>query len=81
MDRVRIEIADNGYVMSYEDDKIEAANRKPGAKWKDSEVKRVYATQAALVQDLASVLPKMKSNEPDPKDEDTSSFNEAFKSE
>lgn len=81
MDRVRIEIADNGYVMKYDDDKIRAANSKAGSKWKDPEVTRVYATQAALVQDLASVLPKMKSNEPNPKDENTSSFNEAFKSE
>ena len=81
MDRVRIEIADNGYVMKYDDDKVRAANSKPGAKWKDPEVTRVYATQAALVQDLASVLPKMKTNEPNPKDENTSSFNEAFKSE
>lgn len=81
MDRVRIEIADNGYVMKYDDDKIRAANSKPGSKWKDPEVTRVYATQAALVQDLASVLPKMKTNEPNPKDENTASFNEAFKSE
>ena len=81
MDELKIKVADNGYVVEYDDPKIAAANSKDGAKWKDPEVTRVYATQAALVQDLASVLPKMKTNEPNPKDENTSSFNEAFKSE
>jgi hypothetical protein len=33
------------------------------------------------MQDLAELLPKLKANEPNPKDENTSSFNEAFKSE
>ena len=81
MDELKIKVADNGYVVEYEDEKIVAANSKEGAKWKDPETYRVYSTQAALVQDLTSLLPKLKNNEPNPKDEDTSSFNEAFKSE
>ncbi len=81
MDELKIKVADNGYVVEYDDPKIAAANSKDGAKWKDPETYRVYSTQAALMQDLAELLPKLKANEPNPKDESTSSFNEAFKSE
>lgn len=81
MDELKIKVADNGYVVEYDDPAVADANSKDGAKWKDPETYRVYSTQAALLQDLAELLPKLKANEPNPKDENTSSFNEAFKSE
>lgn len=57
MDELKIKVADNGYVVEYDDPKIAAANSKDGAKWKDPETYRVYSTQAALMQDLAELLP------------------------
>lgn len=81
MDRIRIEVAENGYIMAYDDDKIVQENRKDGGRWKDPEVQRVYATQAALMEDIAATLPELKPGEPDPAEEDTEAFNEAFKSD
>ena len=81
MDKIEIKVADNGYIVEYNDDKVVAANAKDGAKWKDPSTYRVYATQAALMEDMAALLPELKAHEPDPAKEDTSAFNEAFKSE
>lgn len=81
MDRIKIEVAENGYIVEYCDDKIMEENRKEGSRWKDPEVQRVYATQAALMEDLAMLLPELKSGEPNPAEEDTAAFNEAFKSD
>ena len=81
MDELKIKIAENGYILEYEDEEVEKANCKEGAKYEDPEMYRVYSTQAALIQDLAVMLPKLKASESNPKDESTSSFNEAFKSE
>lgn len=81
MDKIEIKVADNGYIVEYDDAKIVEANRKEGAQWKDPETYRVYSTQAALMEDLATLLPELKAHEPDPAAEDTAAFNEAFKSE
>lgn len=81
MDKIKIEVAENGYIVEYDDPKIVAANRKDGAQWKDPEVNRVYADQAALMEDLATLLPELKQHEPNPAEEDTAAFNEAFQSE
>jgi hypothetical protein len=81
VDYIKIKVADNGYIVEYDDPKIAASNRKEGASWKDPEVYRVYATQAALMEDMASLLPELKQHEPNPAEEDTAAFNEAFQSE
>ena len=81
MDKIKIEVAENGYIVEYDDPKIVAANRKDGAKWKDPEVNRVYADQAALMGDLATLLPELKQHDQNPAEEDTEAFNEAFQSE
>lgn len=78
---IYIEIAENGYVVEWKDHAVMEANRKEGAKYKDPTVQRVYSTQAALMEDLATILPSLKPTEPNPAAEDTAAFNEAFQSE
>ncbi len=78
---IEIEVAENGYIVEWKDPKAMEANGKEGAKWKDPTVSRVYSTQAALMEDLATILPGLKPTEPNPAAEDTAAFNEAFKSE
>ena len=81
MTAIEIALAENGYILKCEDDAIAEANSKEGARWKDPQMSRVYTTSAALLKDLAALLPKMKRPEPKTDGEDTSSFNEVFKSE
>lgn len=69
--------ADNGFVLRYDDEKIREANSKQNAKWKDPSVTRVYETDAALIQDLAAMLPKMKHKNPSKADDYESAFNQA----
>ena len=78
---IEIEVAENGYIVEWHDPAIMEANSKEGAKWQDPKVQRVYSTQAALIEDLATILPGLKPMEPNPAAEDTAAFNEAFKSE
>ncbi|MNN26093.1 hypothetical protein D3C81_1395910 [compost metagenome] len=81
MDSIKIKVADNGYMVEFDDPAIVEANSKNPENWKDPETYRVYATQAALIEDLAALLPGLKMHEPDPNAEDTASFHKAFKSE
>lgn len=78
---IEIEVAENGYIVQWKDPAVMEANSKEGAKWKDPTIQRVYSTQAALMEDLATILPGLKPTEPNPAAEDTAAFNEAFKSE
>ena len=73
MDSIRIRIADNGYMVEYDDPKIVASNRKENSKYKDPEVTKVYADEASMMLDLSNVLPNLKS--PDADDQ----YNMAFK--
>lgn len=59
MDYIRISVADNGMILSYEDREIRAQNRKSNSEWQDPERQRVYETQEALLADLASLLPEL----------------------
>ena len=77
MNEYHITRAENGFVLRYDDMKIREANHKEGAKWKDPSVTKVYETDAGLVQDLAAMLPKMKSKEKKSSDDYASAFNEA----
>jgi hypothetical protein len=81
VDSIRIKVADNGYMMEYEDPAVVTENHKKGGKYTDPSITRVYATQAALMEDLAAVMPDLKAHEADPAEEDTEAFNDAFKSE
>ena len=80
MDNIRITIAENGYMIEYDDPAIVEENIKANT-WKDPGTYRVYGTQAALMEDLAALLPNLKPHEPDPEAERAASFNDAFKSE
>jgi hypothetical protein len=81
MNEYHITRAENGFVLRYDDMKVKEANRKDGAKWKDPMVTRIYETDAALIQDLAAMLPKMQHNPKKKAEDGESAFNEAFKSE
>lgn len=59
MDYIRISVADNGMILSYEDPEIRAQNRKSNSEWQDPERQRVYETPEALLADLASLLPEL----------------------
>lgn len=76
MERVTIERADNGYILRYDDPAIQAENRKDGIQWTDPEVRKVYADEASMVQDLTTLLPSLKTDRK-PADEFSSAFNEA----
>ena len=69
--------AENGFVLRYDDPKVEEANRKQNANWKDPTVTKVYETDGALIQDLAAMLPKMSHNNPSKADDYESAFNQA----
>lgn len=78
MNEYHITRADNGFVLRYDDPKVQEANRKQGAKWKDPSVTRVYETDAAMIQDLAALLPKMEHNPKKNRADDyESAFNQA----
>jgi len=63
MDYLRISIADNGLVLSYDDPEIRAQNRKGNSEWQDPERQRVYETVEALLADLAELLPQLQPEE------------------
>lgn len=77
MNEYHISRAENGFVLRYDDPKIVDANRKDGAKWKNPSVTRVYESDAALIQDLAAMLPKMHNGKKNDSDDYKSAFNEA----
>lgn len=77
MNEYHISRAENGFVLRYEDPKIMEKNRKDGAKWQSPTVTRVYETDAALIQDLASMLPNMHNGKKNNSDDYKSAFNEA----
>lgn len=76
MDRVTIEPAENGYIVRYDDDAIREKNSKSDSKWEDPEVRKVYPDEASMMQDLATILPTLKT-EVKPAEEYTEAFNEA----
>lgn len=63
MNCIRLTVADNGFVLSYDDPEIRDSNRGDGP-WKDPERQRVYETPEALVADLGKLLPLLKPEEP-----------------
>lgn len=79
--KVKIEAAENGFILEYDDPAIMAENRKSDSGWKDPEVSRVYATANALISDLKMLLPGMKKEDVPQADEYKSAFKEATKSE
>lgn len=76
MERVTIERADNGYILRYDDPAVQAENRKEDTQWTDPEVRRVYADEASMVQDLTTLLPALQTDRK-PADEFSTAFNEA----
>ena len=77
MDSIKIKLAENGFVIEYEDPAITKKNSKKDARWEDPEVYRVYETQDALLADLAILIPKLAGSPADKADEFQSAFNEA----
>lgn len=77
MNEYHISRAENGFVLRYDDPKIVENNRKPDTRYQNPTVTRVYETDAALIQDLAAMLPKMHNNPKNKSDDYKSAFNEA----
>jgi len=73
MDYMRISVADNGLILSYDDPQIKAQNRKSDSSWQDPERQRVYATPEALLADLTELLPQLRK-----KSDDGDDFDEAL---
>lgn len=82
MDKIEIKVAENGFIVEYDDPTIVEANSKsqgPGD-WKDPETYKVYPDVASLIRDLTTMLPNLKP-EKSATEEFTSAFNEATQSE
>lgn len=77
MDDIEIKLADNGFVVRFNEPKAQAANAKKDAKWVDPRVSRVYETQDALISDLEKLLPRLVTQQKTKTDEYESAFNEA----
>lgn len=78
MDYMRISVADNGLILSYDDPQIRAQNRQENSSWQDPERQRVYATPEALLADLTELLPQLRKKPDDGEDYDDA-LTEAFK--
>jgi hypothetical protein len=59
---IRIDVADNGFVLEYDDPEVRALNRGDGP-WQDPSRSRVYSTVEALAADLKTVLPLFKTQD------------------
>ena len=78
MDYIRISVADNGYILAYDDPEIREQNRKSDSSWQDPERQRVYATPEALVEDLKGLVPGLKKKDTSVEDDFAGALNEAF---
>lgn len=80
MDKIKIKMAENGFIVEYDDPAIVEANSKPDAQWQDPETYKVYPDVAGLIQDLTAMLPNL-TPEKSATEEFTSAFNQATQSE
>lgn len=77
MNSVRIEVADNGFTLHYEDPEIMEKNRSSEG-WIDAGRTRVYSTVEALTADLAKVLPAIQMMGSKDDADDASRFKQAL---
>lgn len=54
----RVEMADNGFVLNYDDPEIREKNRGDEP-WEDPSRRRVYSTTEALMADINKLVPIM----------------------
>lgn len=80
MDKIEIKVAENGFIVEYDDPAIVEQNSKAEGKWQDPETYKVYLDVASLIRDLTAMLPNLKPAK-SPTEEYTSAFNEATQSE
>lgn len=69
MNGIRINIADNGFVMEYDDPAIRENNRKPDTTWQDPCRQRVFNDVAQLTTTLNALLPAMLEQAKKPKEQ------------
>jgi len=87
MDSVRIEVADNGFTLTYSDPEVAERNREKNSVYEDEQRKRVYNTAEALLADLTKLLPLLQAeccddeSEPDDASEFKRAIAEAFSKE
>lgn len=81
MNCIRITVAQNGLILSYDDPEIRAQNRGDGP-WQDAERQRVYETPEALLGDLTKLVPLLKPEAKPTEDEQyATAIEEAFASQ
>ena len=80
MHEVRIALADNGYVLKFDDPEILERNRDSD-RWQDPERQRVYSSPEALVADLSNLLPLLEKGEDESSDTYKGALAEAFSKE
>lgn len=79
MNCIRISVADNGLILSFDDPEIRARNRGSDSAWEDPERQRVYETPEALLADLNKLVPLLKAEPPETaKDEYSTAISQAF---
>jgi hypothetical protein len=66
MNCIRISVADNGLILSYDDPEVRRNNRESDGPWQDPERQRVYETPEALLVDLTKLVPLLKAEPPEP---------------
>ena len=62
MDCLRIEIADNGLILEYDDPDIRARNRSDDGPWEDPTRRHVFTDVASLTKVLTTVIPAVQAD-------------------
>jgi hypothetical protein len=63
MHMLRIESADNGFIVRYDDPEIEAKNRKDDSSFMDPERQVVYPDKEGLLEALPGIMDKVSAGQ------------------
>lgn len=77
---LRIEVADNGIILEYDDPKIVAKNREEDSKYENAEVRLVFKDAKEAMPEAQRILRTLMGSESSD-DEYESAFDEAMKDE
>ncbi len=79
MNDLRIAVADNGMILSFDDPEVRKKNRESDKGWEDPTRQRVYETPEALLADLKVLLPLLHAEPPADADDYETAIKVAFK--
>lgn len=77
MNDLRITVADNGFILRFDDPAIRAKNKTSDG-YEDPSRERLYTTPEALTADLGKLLPLLKAEPPADADTYAEAIAEAF---